>query len=332
MKKLLSVCMRLMIIGFVALSAQGTLRTGPRIGEVTSTAEAVLSDKLSLFTSSPTPFFWNPFDFCERQSDQYVIPTRLGDSVGIRASIAVADSTDREDDVDAVRTDVYVLVAGRLQNPVGFCTQVPCSPGETLPNEQLFNINGTALGLTWGQFQAVNASSRVSCRRDGTTDVRIRLTGLIPNGVYSIFYRQFGPDSVNPFCPNEERSRVVPNLCRGPGCESVAPDSRVVADENGEANFVGRVNGCLLDSTTLLFDVIYHSNGTTYGELPNQLEFQTQLRPCQSGGDCDSGDICLANVCQPSSCGADPPTSCRVCHSSFGRDAFRQAVIVQEAP
>ena len=245
---------------------------------------------------------------------------------------AIANSADREDDVDAVRTDVYVLVGGRLANPVGFCTEEPCGIGQTSPNESLFNINGTQLGFTWGQFQAVDASSRVSCRRDGTTEVRVRLTGLIPNGVYSIFYRTFGPDSVNPFCPNEERSRVVPNLCHGPGCGGVAPDSRIVADENGNASFVGRVDGCLLDATTVLLDVIYHSNGVTYGQLPNALEFQTQLRPCQASASCDAGDICLDNVCQPSSCGADPPIGCRVCISSFGRDAMRQAVIVQKVP
>lgn len=241
---------------------------------------------------------------------------------------AVADAPDRENDVDAVRLDVYVLVGGTmLHNPVGFCTAEPCPPGETSPNESLFTLSGSPLGLTWGQFQAVDASSRVSCRNDGTTVVRVQLTGLIPNGVYSIFYRTFGPDSANPFCPNEERRRVVPNACHGPECEGLPPDSKVEADENGEASFVGRVDGCLLDATTALLDVIYHSNGVTYGELPNQLESQTQLTPCEASGDCAAGDVCQNSVCQPSSC-SDGQTGCRVCHSSFGRDAHGQGVIV----
>jgi hypothetical protein len=244
---------------------------------------------------------------------------------------AVADSPDREEDVDAVRVDVYVLVGSLLHNPAGFCTAEPCAPGETSPDQPLFNLVGTPLGLTWGQFQAVDASSRVSCRNDGTTVIRLRLIGLIPNGVYSIFYKTFGPDSSNLFCPNEERSRVVPNACHGPECTGLPPDSKVVADENGETSFVGSVDGCLLDATTTLLDVIYHLNGVTYGELPNQLESLTQLTSCLSSGDCAAGDVCLDNVCQPSSCGSDPST-CRVCHSSFGRDAMRQAAIVQKVP
>jgi hypothetical protein len=241
-----------------------------------------------------------------------------------------ASPPDREDDVSPVRLDVYVLVGTTLQNPIGLCTADPCAPGETSPNEAMFTLSGSPLGVTWGEFQMTAADSRVSCRKDGTTNIRINLTGLIPNSVYSIFYRTFGPDSSNPFCPNEERSVVVPNLCKGKQCQNVQPDSKILSDANGTATFVGRVNGCLLDATITLLDVIYHSDGNTYFELPNFLEFQTQLTPCQGNLDCQSGDYCLNNVCQPLSCPAEP--TCRVCSSSFGRDAHRQAVIVQKAP
>ena len=242
-----------------------------------------------------------------------------------------ASPPDREDDVDAFRSDVYVLVGSNLENPIGFCTAEPCAPGETSPNENLFNINANSLGLTWGEFQMAGADSRVSCRKDGNTIIRINLTGLIPNSVYSVFYRTFAPDSINPFCPNEERSIVVPNLCKGSECQGVQPDSRILSDDNGVATFVGRMDGCFLDADTALLDVIYHFNGNTYFELPNQLEFQTQLTPCQADLDCQSGDVCLANVCQPESCSVDP-TTCNVCFSSFGSDAMRQSVIIQKNP
>jgi len=235
---------------------------------------------------------------------------------------------DREDDVDAFRVDVYVLVGTTLQNPIGLCSAEPCALGETLPSAPLSNITGNLLGVTWGQFLMADADSWVSCR-DGKTDVRLHLTGLIPNAVYSVFYRTFGPDSLNPFCPDLERSRVVPGPCQGPRCPN-PPNSTIVTDAHGAAVYTGRVNGCLLDATTALLDVIYHANGSTYGELPNRLEFATQLRPCQTDGNCAAGDVCLDNVCQPSSCLSG--VGCRVCNSSFGSDAMRQAVIIQKSP
>lgn len=195
-----------------------------------------------------------------------------------------------------------------LQNPIGFCTVEPCAAGETSPNEALFTLSGSPLGLTWGEFQMIGADSRVSCRKDGTTNVKINLTGLVPNSVYSVFYRTFGPDSANPFCPNEERSVVVPNLCKGSQCQGLQPDSKILSDVNGTATFAGRVNDCLLDATTTLLDVIYHSDGNTYFELPNFLEFVTQLTPCQTDLDCQSVDVCNNNVCQPESCSVDQTT------------------------
>ena len=236
---------------------------------------------------------------------------------------------DNQDDVDAFRLDVFVVVGGHLQNPVGFCTAEPCPAGETSPSTPLFALVGIPLGVTWGEWQSASATSRVQCKNDGTMDVRVRLSGLIPNAVYSLFYRTFGPDSINPFCPNEERSLVVPGPCNGPNCPN-PPNSTIVTDQNGQSSYVGTVNSCLLSASTVLLDVIYHLNGNTYGALPNQLESVTQLTPCQISTDCPAGDECSSNVCQPVNCAAT--NTCRVCHSSFGNDAMRQMVIIQKAP
>jgi hypothetical protein len=159
------------------------------------------------------------------------------------------------------------------------------------------------------------------------------LSGLIPGGVYSVFYRTFGPDSITRSAPNEERSRVLPEVCNGSDCPAGA-ESEVVASGRGTAHYRGRVEGlCLLDAETVLFDVIYHLNGLTYGELPNALAFQTQLEPCLTNSDCAAGDECntdLQNTCQPIDCEAT--STCRSCQSSFGNDAMRQAVIIQQQP
>ena len=177
----------------------------------------------------------------------------------------------------------------------------------------------------------MTATSRVRCAGDGSTLVRLRLRGLIPGGVYSIFYRTFGPDSPNALCPNEERSVLVPDARPPQTCPPPQPDSRLVADADGKASFLGRVTClCLLDAATVLLDVIYHANGQTYGALPNQLEFQTQIRPCPTGSGCQLGEECVGGVCQLPNCAAS--ATCRTCFSSFGRDAMRQAVVIQKQP
>jgi hypothetical protein len=228
---------------------------------------------------------------------------------GMDPAVLQADGTDKEDAVDGFRLDVYVLVGTQLVNPIGFCTVEPCGPGETSPTAPLFNLTGSTLDMTWGTFQMVAARSRVNCERNGTTIIRVRLANLRPNAVYSLFYRTFGPDSINPRCIAQERSIVVPERCTGRRCTPVE-DSRIETDAKGEAAYVGEVAGCLLEATTLLFDVIYHLNGTTYGSLPNQLEFQTQ---------------------NPLGCTDTSQPGCNTCQSSFGNDAMRQAVIIQKA-
>jgi hypothetical protein len=57
------------------------------------------------------------------------------------------------------------------------------------------------------------------------------------------------------------------------------------------------VDGHLFDATQVFFSVIYHSDGVTYGELPNAGEFLTQGQSCRS---------------------------------SFGEDAMRQLLVLQK--
>jgi len=71
----------------------------------------------------------------------------------------------------------------------------------------LYNLAGNALNLTWGQWSSATAESyawTVTYHGTTYTDLLIRMSGLVPNGVYSLFYRTFGPDTNNPICPNVE--------------------------------------------------------------------------------------------------------------------------------
>jgi hypothetical protein len=77
------------------------------------------------------------------------------------------------------------------------------------------------------------------------------------------------------------------------------PDaSSFVADAHGDAHFIGRVAGHLLDAQRVQYSVIYHFDGHTYGDLANDVEFLTQ--------------------------------GTSNCRSSFGVDAMRQLLIIQK--
>jgi hypothetical protein len=198
-----------------------------------------------------------------------------------------ASSPDREDFTEIFERDVYVIVGSTLRNP----------SSETLPDAPLFNIAGVSLDLTWGAWQTANATATAQVQGGGNktrTDVRIELTGLIPGGVYSIFYGTLTPDSENPLCPGVERT--LPLTASRP--ERQFPDaSSFIADASGRASYRGQVNGNPLTALQVFYTVIYHSDGQVYDPLPNRGEFLTQ------GG---------------------------TCRSSFGEDAMRQMIIFQK--
>ena len=188
--------------------------------------------------------------------------------------------------------DVYVL------NSMG--ALIPADPTSTPASAQLFNLAGNSLNLTWGQFSSATARSYVwtdTVNGVTHTDFLIGMIGLVPNGVYSIFYRTFTPDSNNPLCPNVEPSLALtsafPTLQR--------PDSSsFVASGSGQGLFVGRVDGNLQAAAQLQESVIYHFDGNTYGPLANAAEAES------------------------ASNGISP------CRSSYGVDAMRQFLIIQK--
>jgi hypothetical protein len=195
---------------------------------------------------------------------------------------------------------------------------------------------GASLGVTWGQWQAATATtSKLRCNADGSNDVKVLLSGLIPNGLYSVFYRTFGPDSYNLLCPSEERAELV-LTCPNGACKTGVLDSHVVADAKGNASLTGTVlGGCLLSDTQVFLEVIYHFDGHTYGQLPNKGEFQTQLTPCVSDADCPTiAPVCqpigVGLACEPTTCDPNSGTGCNVYRGTFGEDAYRQVEITQK--
>jgi hypothetical protein len=198
---------------------------------------------------------------------------------------ASAAPPDQADAVQVYERDVYVIVGSTLRNP----------DATTDASAPLFNNAGVNLGLTWGAWSAASATSvvRVSGGSKARTDVRLTLSGLVPGGVYSVFWGTLLPDSENPLCPGVERTLPLPSVDAGQ-----LPDaSSFVAGSDGTAAFRGSLAGNLLTATQVFFSLIYHFDGQTWGSLPNHGEFNTQ--------------------------GAD-------CRSSFGDDAMRQLLILQK--
>jgi hypothetical protein len=158
------------------------------------------------------------------------------------ASAAIAAAPDRQDALQAFDRDVYVIVGASLRNPTAD------TPGDA----RLFSVVGAALPATWGEWQGASARSQVRTQPGNggpSTDVRLTLSGLIPGGVYSVFYGTLGPDSEHPLCPGVDH---------------------------------GRVEGALLEADQVFFSVVYHFDGRTSHPFPNRGELFTQGGECRA--------------------------------------------------
>jgi hypothetical protein len=202
---------------------------------------------------------------------------------GPLAAGAGAAPPDQADALQIFNRDVHVVVGQTLRNPTA----------DTAADAPLFNVAGVALDLTWGQWSALTATSTAH-RTGKRTDVRMDFAGLVPGGLYSIFWGTLEPDSEHPGCPNVERT--LPLDAFHPDASAPAPNA-FVAGTDGTAEFRGRAGAALLDARQVFFSVVYHAYGETSYPFPNRGELLTQ--------------------------GAD-------CRSSFGEDSMRQLLVLQK--
>lgn len=179
--------------------------------------------------------------------------------LAVHGAAAGAPGLDREDSLHVATQDVFVIDGSSLRNPTS----------ETADDEPLFNNAGVALGLTWGEWRAVSATSvmaEIGGPARPRTDVRLHAEGLVANGVYSVFYITLSPDSRHPECANIDRSVPLVSL-HG---DRQRPDaSSFVADAAGVGSFHGRVDGVLLSADEVFLDLIYHHDGETYHPFAN---------------------------------------------------------------
>lgn len=198
-----------------------------------------------------------------------------------------AAPADHADAVQIYERDVFEIVGVTLRPPTD----------ATDHSAPLFNTAGVSLETTWGEWSAATASS-VAVVTGGPkrprTDLRLALAGLVPGGLYSVFWGTLGPDSEHPLCPGVERTQPLDAV--GSTANAPAPNA-FMADAAGAAGFQGRIDGVLLDASQVFFTVVYHFSGSTAYPFPNRGEYLTQ------------GDMC---------------------RSSFGDDAMRHLLILQQ--
>jgi hypothetical protein len=230
-----------------------------------------------------------------------VVIALIGAALAAAALVVQAPSAGASNTFTRSAPDVGILpFSGDVYTIGSNGSLIAVDPSSTPATAPLFNLAGTPLNLTWGQFSSATAKSYVwTVTRRGVTDTRflIRLSGLIPNGVYSLFYRTFSPDSNNAFCPNVEPSIALTAASRS---QQPDPDS-FIANGSGQAVFVASVAQDLPAAQQLQVSVIYHFDGKTYGPVANAGEAQGPV--ASLGG---------------------------LCRSSYGIDAMRQFLIVQK--
>ena len=111
------------------------------------------------------------------------------------------------------------------------------------PSEALFNAQGNALGLSLGQW--LGARGKVHVAADGLA-VTVRLSGLHPQGVYSLFENHFDQQPIG-FTPLD-----------GSGTANTFS-----AKQDGKATVTIKVPARLTHANAVL--LVYHSDGKAHG-------------------------------------------------------------------
>ncbi len=120
-------------------------------------------------------------------------------------------------------------------------------PALSMPNEP----------ITWGEWKKATGRSKIVCYDDGTSFVDLKMHGLIPNGLYTI-WMNVGLDM--------DGNGVFESLA---GRAWGGMPNAFVPDINGNGSFQRILPYCPKeDPSALLVNVVYHSDGITTGASP----------------------------------------------------------------
>ena len=128
---------------------------------------------------------------------------------------------------------------------------------------------GEALGMTVGQWLKHRGTGTYTCS-EGEGALDLEFTGLVPNGVYTMWHFFIAIPPPVPFTGTLD----LPLGARD-GSESV-----FVADENGKASFKHNFMPCLELSDAWTYGALainYHSDGKTYGGHPGKFAVDSHI-------------------------------------------------------
>lgn len=149
---------------------------------------------------------------------------------------------------------------------------LPSDPSDLLFENRLHNplLAPDGHQITWGEFSAVRGTINVECSPEGT-QVNLRVTGLIPDGVYTIWNVSVKDPG---FDPAAEMFNIVGIGASGKGDGSdntfvAGPDGTAeitTISQGGDLSMFGELSDCPL-SEQFEWHVVgtYHLDGRTYG-------------------------------------------------------------------
>jgi hypothetical protein len=128
---------------------------------------------------------------------------------------------------------------------------------------------GSALNVTLGEWLAATGTGSYQCV-DGQGEVTLEFTGLMPNGIYTLWYVFSPTPPTTPFM-----SLDLPFGARD-GSQSL-----VSVNADGTASYQASVTPCLQPSgeqAATLIALAYHSDGKTHGSLPGDFGLNSHIQ------------------------------------------------------
>lgn len=145
----------------------------------------------------------------------------------------------------------------------------PTDPKELVYESRKMNpvLSPSGHHLTLEEFDAVKGKLEMTCTEEGTR-IDLKLEGLIPFGLYSVWVLVFDEPGFTPDFVHEI-AEGVPGGNEGKYSSFVAASdgtgmySQIVPE--GDMSFFGNVTDCLLDEYEVHIVGAYHLDGQTYG-------------------------------------------------------------------
>lgn len=124
--------------------------------------------------------------------------------------------------------------------------------------------------VTWGEFSKAGGSASVKCVNKGT-HVTLHFTGLIPNGVYTVWVVTFKAPGFEPTFANQigEGSLGAPDgsenqfnvSASGTGSISIIMPAQQMSE-------FGTIDNCMSSEYEVQIVTAYHMDGRTHGQTP----------------------------------------------------------------